>query len=125
MHPEQGDWNMAILEARKKEPWFDPAGFLIHEIEGVMAGFCWTKIHADFEPQLGEIYVIAVDPSFQGRHLGRQLTLAGLDWLARKGLEVGMLYVDATNTAALALYESLGFKIDHTDRAYVADIAPK
>ncbi len=44
------------------------------------------------------------------------LTLAGLEWLQRGGASVGMLYVDAANGAARALYRSLGFSDDHVDR---------
>jgi mycothiol synthase len=121
-HPEQGGWTIELLAEREAESWFDPEGLLMHEQSGRLAGFCWTKIHSNQSPPLGEIYVIAVDPDFQGRGLGRSLAVAGLEYLASRGLGIGMLYVDATNRPALALYGKLGFSLDHVDRAYVGDV---
>ena len=62
--------------------------------------------------------MIAVDPDFVGRGLGRALTVAGLEHLAGRGLTVGMLYVEADNAPAVGLYESLGFTVHHTDTAF-------
>ncbi len=122
-HPEQGHWELITLLEREKEPWFDPEGLLLLEAEGRVVGSCWTKVHASTDPPLGEIYVIGVDPDFQGRGWGRALTQAGLDWLARRGLTVGMLYVDAANEAAISMYRSMGFVEHHVDRAYRTAIA--
>jgi mycothiol synthase len=122
-HPEQGGWDLETLRSREEQPWFDPRGFLLHERDGKLAGFCWTKVHGDHDPPLGEIYVIAVDPGFRGLGLGRELVVAGLRHLAGAGLEVAMLYVDADNATAIRLYEKLGFTTDHVDRAYVGDVA--
>jgi ribosomal protein S18 acetylase RimI-like enzyme len=42
--------------------------------------------------------------------------------MAGQGVHVGMLYTTSSNTAAVALYASLGFTIDHVDRSYLADM---
>ena len=118
------DDQRAGLQRRTAEPWFDPAGLLLHEVDGQLAGFCWTKVHADERPPLGEIFVIAVDPAFAGRNLGRQLVLAGLDHLAHEGLRDAILYVEATNTRARALYDDLGFATVATDRWWRRPLHP-
>jgi mycothiol synthase len=123
-HPEQGGWTEATLKAREAQPWFDPAGFLLYELDGRLEGFCWTKIHQDGSEALGEIYVVAVDPELSGHGTGRQLTLAGLDYMSSRGIPQAMLYVDAANRRAVKLYVDLGFTVDHIDRAYTGDVAP-
>jgi mycothiol synthase len=117
-HPEQGAWRPRDLELREAEPWFDPAGFLIAERDGAMTGFHWTKIPADEGDDLGEVYVVGVDPAEQGTGLGRALTLAGLHHMRDRGLATALLYVDEDNVPAIRLYEALGFTRWSTDAMY-------
>jgi mycothiol synthase len=115
-HPEQGAWHQADLDERTKEPWFDPSGFLILEIDGRIAASCWTKVHELHPDRFGEIYVISVHPDFQGHHLGRIMVTQGLNNLCHKGVSNAVLFVDESNTAARKLYDSIGFRLEREDR---------
>jgi mycothiol synthase len=158
-HAEQSGWTLDTVRQRMEQPWFDPGGLRLHERDGRLAAFCWTKIHdspvpvggeppgeptpcdsafvSTAEPAeqakrdldaasgrtvplkpIGEIYVIGVDPDFQGLGLGRELTLAGLDHMVDAGIHDAMLYVDGGNEAATTLYRRLGFQVRRTDRAF-------
>src|SRR6185436_5269016 len=106
-HPEQGSMDAANLAERMAEPWFDPAGLLVADTgEGLLA-FHWTKQHS---PELGEVYVVAVDPAAQGRGLGKAVTAAGLAHLASRGVRRIILYVESDNEPAIATYSRLGLR---------------
>ncbi|MDH6700206.1 mycothiol synthase [Streptomyces sp. MAA16] len=115
-HPEQGSLTQRDLDDRVAQPWFDPAGFFLAFRGGELVGFHWTKVHAD--DGLGEVYVLGVRPGQQGGGLGKALTTIGLRHLAASGLPTAMLYVDADNKAAVAVYERLGFTTYETDLMY-------
>jgi mycothiol synthase len=122
-HPEQGGWDLDQVKLREAEPWFDPNGFLLAvDADDRLLGFHWTKVHGDgghsHEP-IGEVYVLGVDPSARGMHLGAALTLAGLRHLRDRGLRQVMLYVEADNDAAVRVYRDLGFTRWDTDVSYV------
>jgi len=119
-HPEQGAWTRHDLELREREPWFDPAGFFIADRSGVMTGFHWTKVPgpAEAEQDIGEVYVVGVNPGERGTGLGRALTLAGLGYLRDRGLAEAMLYVDEDNVPAIRMYSGLGFTRWSTDAMY-------
>lgn len=123
-HPEQGGWTIDDLQRRLDEPWFDAAGFLLHPRhpgEGPGAAidaFCWTKVHREIEPPLGEIFVIAVDPEHAVRGLGRRIVLAGLAHLHGAGIDEAMLYTESDNVAARRLYDALDFDVHHEVRVF-------
>jgi mycothiol synthase len=126
-HPEQGGWTEAELAERRREPWFDPAGLFLafgasdSDQAGRLLGFHWTKVHLD-RPGLGEVYIVGVDPSAQGRGLGQMLTAIGVGSLARRlagSVEpTVMLYVESDNVAAVQTYQRLGFTTYSVDTAY-------
>lgn len=122
-HPEQGGWTEHDIAERRGEPWFDPDGLFLafDDDTGRLLGFHWTKVH---NPDLGEVYVVGVDPAAQGRGLGSVLTLVGLDHLAQRlsasSQPVVMLYVEADNSAAVNTYRKLGFEVAVADVAYAA-----
>ncbi len=145
-HPDQGGWDVDEVRLREQEPWFDPAGFFLAErvVDGAarLVGFHWTKVHGghradephehdgdgphphDHEhdhhdhPPIGEVYIVGIDPSEQGRGLGPALTLVGLHSLRDRGLSDVLLYVDEDNTAAVKTYTRLGFTRHATDVMY-------
>lgn len=122
-HPEQGNWDLKIFKQRQRQPWFDPEGLLLYREDGNLGGFCWIKID-DFLLQkhsMGEIYILGIDPKFQGKGIGKIMMKAGLNWLKQQGVSIATLYVDADNKRAIALYKSLGFAPHHIDRAYKSD----
>ena len=128
-HPEQGRMTRHDLDQRIAEPWFDASGFILVEDVGgptpVLAASHWTKVAAA-DPQTGhpavrpagEVYVVGVDPAYQGLGLGRAVTVLGLAHLREKGLTEAMLYVDADNEAAVATYSRLDFTRSAVDIMY-------
>lgn len=120
MHPEQGAMDEADFRARATLPWFDPAGLFVAERDGRVVGFHWTKVDppAIEGGEVGEVYVVGVDPSEQGHGLGKALTLRGLHHLTGLGLARIDLYVEGDNTPALATYHGLGFTESARDVLY-------
>ena len=122
-HPEQGGWTEADIADRRAAPWFDPAGLFmaVDDHSDKLLGFHWTKVHS---ADLGEVYIVGIDPAAQGRGLGATLTLVGLHHLAerlRNSRDATVtLYVEADNSAAVKTYRRLGFEVFSVDAAYSA-----
>ncbi|WP_353987398.1 mycothiol synthase [Ruicaihuangia caeni] len=111
-HPEQGRITVETLAPRLAENGADD--FLVaRDAGGRMRGYCWLKLGSDDQGEVGEVYVIGVDPGESGRGLGRALLEAGLARLRARGIRRSNLYVEADNEPALRLYRAFGYR-DHT-----------
>lgn len=76
---------------------------------GVTVGFVAVKLHS--EESMGEIYMVAVDPDFQGHGIGSALTRFALNWMKEAGMSVAMVETggDPGHAPARHTYEKAGF----------------
>jgi ribosomal protein S18 acetylase RimI-like enzyme len=75
------------------------------------AGFVALKLHP--EDQMGEIYMIAIDPDFQRRGIATRLTHYSLDWFRNAGMSIAMVETgaDPGHAPARRTYEAAGFRL--------------
>jgi ribosomal protein S18 acetylase RimI-like enzyme len=59
----------------------------------------------------GWLYYVAVAPQLRGTGVGRDLVLAGEQWLRHRAIMKAQLLVRETNTGVVSFYEHLGFEI--------------
>lgn len=104
-HPEQGAMTADDIPASGGEITLALAG-------DDMVGFYWLKR----DP--AELYVLGIDPEWQGRGLGGWLTRHCLADLREGGASTAMLYVEGDNEAALATYARAGFDVARRDIQY-------
>jgi len=94
-------WSEKTFASNQGERYFN----LRLDVDGNMAAFAVTQVVLDE----ATLFNIAVDPAWQRRGLGRQLLEHLIRELEAKDVFTLWLEVRASNTAAIALYESLGF----------------
>lgn len=86
----------------------DYAYYYVAEEEGEIAGCCGIRNMAGE----GEITNVAVAEKFRRRGIGRALMEYMLKEASRLGMESATLEVRISNTPAICLYESLGFRAE-------------
>jgi GNAT superfamily N-acetyltransferase len=72
-------------------------------------GFVAVKLNS--ESSMGEIYMIAVDPDFQGQGIGSNLIEFALAWMKDAGMSIAMVETggDPGHEGARRTYEKAGF----------------
>ncbi|AFZ36998.1 GCN5-related N-acetyltransferase [Stanieria cyanosphaera PCC 7437] len=78
---------------------------------GSTVGFIAVKLHS--EDSMGEIYMVAVDPDFQGQGIGTAMIKFALTWIKEAGMSVAMVETggDTGHASARHTYEKAGFSL--------------
>ncbi|MCC5635031.1 GNAT family N-acetyltransferase [Nostoc sp. CHAB 5844] len=76
---------------------------------GSTVGFVAVKLHS--EDSMGEIYMVAVDPDFQGQGIGSALIQFVLNWMKDTEMSIAMVETggDPGHAPARHTYEKMGF----------------
>jgi GNAT superfamily N-acetyltransferase len=105
-----------VLEDDDRKLLGDPLGQIIQpggailfaEVDGRTVGCCALIAQAG-DPPAYELAKLAVTAEFQGRGIGRQLTVAAIDKARALGAKRVVLMTNSILEPALRLYESLDF----------------
>jgi ribosomal protein S18 acetylase RimI-like enzyme len=85
-------------------------GVLVAEQQGRAVGFTTLRIH---NPEEGEVPLYGVDPSIQGRGIGRSLIIGALRWFEAQGMATMLISTQVTNVASQKVWVRLGFEPSH------------
>ena len=82
---------------------------------------CQALARATVDGRWAGLFAVEVTPTHRGRGLGRAISVGALRWAAQRGARRAYLQVAVGNTAAVALYQTMGFTIHHDYAHYVRD----
>jgi ribosomal protein S18 acetylase RimI-like enzyme len=107
----RGDWRAAQRRAVEAACSDESVHVWVARERSETAGFVALKLHP--EDQMGEIYMIAVDPDFQRRGIASRLTEHSVDWFKSAGMSIAMVETggDPGHGPARSAYEASGFTL--------------
>jgi GNAT superfamily N-acetyltransferase len=106
-----GDWRR-YQEKDVRDTLADGAAQVwVAEAERGVVGFVAARL--DPERQMGEVWMLAVDPDAQGRGIGTALTEVATGWLRDAGMTVAMVGTggDPGHAPARRVYEKAGYTV--------------
>ena len=83
---------------------------LIHQAGSKIVGFVAVK--ADVVESTASVVLLAVDPAYRGRGIGKMLLSSAISWSFDCNCSSIKVVTQASNTGALALYQSAGFHVE-------------
>ncbi len=114
------DWRVAQRAAVESVCADEDVHVWIASEESRTCGFVALKLHP--EDQMGEIYMIAVDPDFQRRGIATSLTSHSVEWFKNAGMSIAMVETggDPGHAPARRAYEASGFRLLQVARYFKA-----
>ena len=115
-----GDWRQ-YQDKDVRETLADGAARVwVAEAARGVVGFVAARLH--LERQLGEVWMLAVDPDAQGRGIGTALTEVATGWLREAGMTVAMVETgaDPGHAPARRVYEKAGYALFPVARYFKA-----
>jgi ribosomal protein S18 acetylase RimI-like enzyme len=108
-YPE--DWRVSQQKAVEDVCAAEDTNVWVAVDADAIVGFVAVKL--DSESSMGEIYMVAVDPDFQGRGIGTALTAFALEWMKEAGMSIAMVETggDPGHAPARHTYEKAGFEL--------------
>jgi ribosomal-protein-alanine N-acetyltransferase len=105
----KGDWSTRKVAAIADDCGAQPDGVFVAEDDaGSVIGYVTTRLNPT--SRIGWIPNLAVDPTHQGKGLGRALLLHAIDFFRKSGMQVAKIETLEQNPVGQKLYPSLGFK---------------
>jgi GNAT superfamily N-acetyltransferase len=106
-----GEWRQYQEKAVRDTLADDAARVWVADAAPGVVSFVAAKFHP--ERQLGEIWMLAVDPDAQGRGIGSALTEVATGWLREAGMTVAMVETggDPGHARARRVYEKANYTV--------------
>jgi len=105
----QGGWQQRKVMAIADDCRLQPDGvFVAEDANGQVIGYVTTRLNS--LSLVGWIPNLAVDPTAQGKGLGRALLEHAIDFFRRSGMQVAKIETLDQNPIGQNLYPSLGFQ---------------
>ena len=103
------DWRASQQQAVEDVCASQQTRVWVAEVDAGSVGFVAVELHP--EDNFGEIYMLAVDPDYQGCGIGTALTEFALAWIKDAGMPVAMVETgfDPGHAAARRTYEKAGY----------------
>jgi ribosomal-protein-alanine N-acetyltransferase len=107
-------WSERLFQSELDNPAARVRGVFVREL---LVGYIITHVVLDE----GHIVSFGIDPKWRKRGLGCKLLEDTLRAISLEGVRVVTLQARSSNTAAISLYQKLGFKIVGVRKKYYSD----